>query len=118
MTAASLASYLGLWRYNVTTEDSIQVGIAEALRREGFVFEREYRLSAHDRLDFFVGGRVAIEVKRHGSVNELLRQLSRYAEHDTVHELLVVTARSQLSSLPRELHGKPLECLTLLRSFF
>jgi hypothetical protein len=110
--------YLGDFRYNLTSEETIQVGIAEALRKGGYEFEREARLSPTERLDFLVAGGVAIEVKRHGSRTELLRQLSRYTEFEAVRELLVVTARSQLSDLPLELHDKPLECLVLLGSIF
>jgi len=117
MTARELELYLGGFRYNLTNEESIQLGIAEALRAGHIAFERETRLSARDRLDFLVGD-VAIEVKLKGTANDLLRQLSRYTEHESVRELLVVTARSQLSDLPDELHGKPLECLVLLGSIF
>jgi len=117
-TAAGLMFHLGEFRYNLASEESIQVGIAEALRLGGYAFEREARLSPTERLDFLVGGSVAIEVKRHGALNQLLRQLSRYAQHDSVRELLVVTARAQSSDVPAELHGKPLECLVLLGSFF
>jgi hypothetical protein len=116
-SASSLKSYLGGFRYDLTSEQTIQDGIAVALSRSGYEYEREARASAKDRFDFLVQG-VAIEVKRHGAVNDLLRQLSRYAEHDEVRELLVVTARLQSTDLPSELHGKPLECLALLGSVF
>lgn len=118
VTAASLMWYLNNFRYNLTTEESIQTGIADALRAGDLAFEPEKRLSATERLDFLVADSVAIEVKRHGARGDLLRQLSRYAQHDNVRELLVVTARAQLSDLPSELHGKPVECLVLLGSLF
>lgn len=116
-TAARLATYLGGFKYDIVDEDTMQLGIGEALRQGGIAFEREHRLSRRDRPDFFVDG-VAIEVKRKGTLNELLRQLSRYAEHDQVRELLVVTARVQSTSLPTQLHGKPLCCCVLIGSFF
>lgn len=117
ITAANLKWYLGQFRYNVQDEESIQVGIGEALRMGNFEFEREPSLSPGDRLDFLVGG-VAIEVKRNGALGPLLRQLSRYAEHEKVRELLVVTARVQATNLPASINGKPLECLVLLGSVF
>lgn len=117
-TAAALMWHLGEFRYDLTSEETIQVGIAEALRQGGYQFQREARLSPTERLDFLVEGGVAIEVKRHGSRHDLLRQLSRYTEFEAVRELLVVAARSQLSDLPLELHDKPLECLVLLGSIF
>lgn len=126
--AHSLKSHLAGYRYDLTSEATIQAGLASVLSVDGFVFEREAQLSATDRPDFLVLGQgvvagavfsgVAIEVKRAGSRSDLLRQLSRYAQHETVRELLVVTARSQLSDLPSELHRKPLECLVLLGSVF
>jgi hypothetical protein len=117
ISAGYLKLYLGDFRYNLTDEYTIQAGIERVLRDAELDFEREKHLAIRDRLDFFVGG-VAIEVKRQGSVGDLLRQLSRYAEYGVVRELLVVTARAQLSDLPSELGGKPLECLVLLRSIF
>jgi len=118
VTAAALGAQLSGFRYDLTTEDSIQRDLAFALARRGFRdAEREVRLSATDRLDFLVGG-VAIEVKLNGSVGELLRQLSRYAAYERVRELLVVTARLQLSDLPNRLHDKPLACLVLFGSIF
>lgn len=118
LTAFALKWHLGHYRYNVTDEGSMQRGITEALHMGGFAFEREAILSPTDRVDFLVDGGVAIEVKRHGAVGDLLRQLARYARHETVRELLVVTARLQGSGLPSVLHGKPLECLVLVRSIF
>lgn len=117
-SAAGLMWQLGDYRYDLTSEETIQIGLAEALRRSGYEFVREARLSPTDRVDFLVEGGVAIEVKRQGSVGDLLRQLSRYASHDAVQEMLVVTARPQATDLPLELGGKPLECLVLLGSLF
>ncbi len=117
MNAVELKHYLAAFRYDLTSEDSIQVGIAGVLRAGGVAFERETRLSSRDRLDFLVGD-VAIEVKLKGTVNDLLRQLSRYTEHESVGELLVVTGRVQLSGLPEQIVGKPLECIPLLGSMF
>jgi hypothetical protein len=117
VTAAGLKSYLADFKYNLVDEESIQAGIAEALSLGAFAFEREARLSATERPDFLVAG-VAIEVKRHGALGALLRQLSRYAQHDAVHELLVVTARVQSSDVPEQLGGKRVECLVLLGSVF
>lgn len=117
LTADRLKEYLAGFRYDLTSEDSIQRGIERVLEVFGLSFEREFRLSGADRLDFLVDG-IAIEVKRQGSRQDLLRQLSRYAQHEAVRELLVVTARLQLSDLPSELHGKPLDCLSLLGSIF
>jgi len=88
------------------TEEHLQQDIARALVRLGIPFEREPRLSGKDRPDFMVGG-VAVEVKIKGGVTEVTRQLSRYAQHERVSELLLVTSRMQLVAVPTELNGKP-----------
>lgn len=49
--------------------------------------------SAHDRPDFMVG-RIAVEVKVDGGVSPLIRQVWRYAEHDEVAAIVVVTTKS------------------------
>lgn len=115
--AATIKEYLGKFKYDLEDEDSIQRGIARALELGNYLFEREARLSSKDRPDFLVGN-VAIEVKRHGALTPLLRQLSRYAQHDRVRELLVVTARVVATDVPDTLNGKPVECLVLLGSIF
>lgn len=117
VTATALLWHLRRFRYNLADEDSIQIGVDEALRLGDYEFEREARLSPTERVDFLVGG-VAIEVKRRGTSQDLLRQLSRYAQHDRVRELLVVTARAQASDLPDTIGGKPIQCLVLLGSVF
>ena len=89
------------------------VKAAANLKKHGVSFEREYRLDARNRLDFFCDG-VAIEVKIGGSRNNLIRQLHRYAQFDEVRELLVVTSRLCLASLPSELNGKPIVTLPML----
>ncbi len=117
MLAADLRDLLGVWVYDLTSEESIQRGIAQVLERQGVDFEREVHLSAGDRPDFMVGS-VAVEVKRHGSLGPVLRQLSRYSRHERVRELLLVTSRLQSTDVPDELGGKPLEQLVLLGSVF
>jgi hypothetical protein len=118
LTAYRLKEALSGYRYDLSNEDSIQSGLERAMLMEGLVFVREAQLSNEDRLDFLVDACVAIEVKRQGSLQELLRQLSRYAQHVVVRELLVVTSRLQSTNLPTEIGGKPLECLVLLGSIF
>lgn len=77
----------------------------------GFSARREVVLSVRDRADFVVkhGFSVAIEVKVAGSRNPILRQLGRYAEHDSVDALVLASARrTLLHAMPAAIHGKPL----------
>lgn len=76
---------------------------------------REVQLSKSDRVDFLVEG-VAVELKVKCSTNEILRQLSRYAQHDEVREILLLSVtRAPLLKLPSTLNGKPVRGLHIGR---
>lgn len=52
---------------------------------------------------------IAIEVKVKGQVAEVLRQLRRYANHERIQGLVLVTTRRlHAASMPAEMNGKPL----------
>lgn len=53
----------------------------------------------------------AIEVKTKGSRAEVVRQLDRYAAHDQVTGLLLVTSLAKLRVMPSTLRGKPVSVL-------
>lgn len=97
-------------RVNTQDEQQLQEVIADRLANTNLSVERERRLSARDRVDFFCQG-VAIEIKTDGTAPAVERQLTRYAEHDEVDALLLVTTRRRHQDMPRELRGK---CLTVL----
>jgi hypothetical protein len=74
-------------------------------------------IGARDRIDFLVGS-VGIEVKINGSVDNLIRQLSRYATADVISELLVVSSRCKLTGgMPPSLSEKPITTLSLAEDF-
>lgn len=54
-----------------------------------------------------------LEIKAGGSAGELLRQVERYAQYESVNHIIVVTTRAAhrklLSAGP--LHGKPVEVI-------
>lgn len=91
-----LVDILGAYRFNFVGERQLQDGIEAVLQQESIAARREVRLSGRDRIDFLTGG-VGIEVKTAGSSANLLRQLARYAEHDEIRSLIVVTNRSHLA---------------------
>lgn len=99
--------------------------------RPGSAMRREYELGPEDRVDFFiqepnpthptVGGPglrasigLGIEVKVDGSLSALLRQLQRYAQHDSIDGLLVVSTRAHHRDLPATLSDKPVVVASLL----
>lgn len=93
-------------RLDLSTEKATQADI-EALftaRLPAGSFIREARLSAADIPDFLAGS-IAVEVKIGGSAAEILRQLERYAKHDRVEALLLVT--NVPMRVPSTIGGKP-----------
>ena len=112
MNARELKGLLAAYRIDCTDELTLQDGIARILTEHAVPFEREARLGARDRVDFLVGD-VAIECKIGGSVTELIRQLTRYAWHESVSELLVVTSRLRHNKTPALLNEKRVVVLAM-----
>lgn len=80
-------------------------------------FMREMKLSETDRVDFFGLG-IAVELKLKCSTNEIVRQLSRYAQHESVREILLLSATwAPLQKVPSTLNGKPVRGLHIGSSF-
>ena len=72
------------------------------------------RLSDADIVDFMVGS-IAVEVKIKGAKAEIYRQLERYAAHDNVTAILLVSSRSM--HLPALINGKPTLVASLSRGW-
>ena len=109
--AVDVLGILRAHRFSFTCEIELQDGIASLLEAlPGYA--REVRLSAYDRPDFMVGT-TAIEVKVDGSLAALLRQLYRYARHEAVQEIIVVTSRRKLAALPASLGAKPVTAVVV-----
>lgn len=113
-TLARLVRALSSYHYRYTNEKELQAAIESALIAQGFTFEREVRLAPGDIADFMVPPGICVEVKIDGGLSDLTRQLHRYAQHDAVQTLLLVTSRSRLVNQPAMLNGKLLVCLRLL----
>lgn len=91
-------------RIDLTDEKRTQADIESILTDAGIPFEREKRLAPGDIVDFLVAGGLAIEVKTDGSKASIYRQLLRYAGHDAVNELLLVS--NVPMTLPPVINGK------------
>jgi hypothetical protein len=102
-------------RFTFIGEAELQGAIATLLGQEGIVFERERQLGAAGRIDFYLPDTaLGIEVKVEGSPSAVARQLMRYAEHDEIRQILLVTSRARAGSLIRHrLNGKRVDVLTL-----
>lgn len=81
-------------RFRYSSEVELQEAIATVLAADGFPVEREVRLDRYSRIDLLTGG-VGVEIKVAGRESSVLRQLARYAEHDAIAALVLVTNRSR-----------------------
>lgn len=106
MSATDVAALISRCRFRYTDEIRLHEGIAAALAAAGVAFEREVALSPLDRIDFLVGD-VGVEVKVAGAASRVDRQLARYAKHDRVAALILVTDREQAAAVRNCLNGKP-----------
>lgn len=102
---SQIAELLAGYRFNFASERQLQDGIEGVLAQHSLDFEREVRLGPHERIDFMVDD-VGVEVKVAGSSVDLLRQLARYAEHDRVSSLIVVTNASRLACVEQAEFGE------------
>ncbi len=105
MTGSEILQILAGLRLPLNDEKRLQAAIEEEFQRRGVVFEREARLSAADRPDFIVQGRIVLEVKIKGQRRSIYKQVERYAQHDDVDELLLIT--NVPMGMPNFINGKP-----------
>ena len=101
--AAMIAQWLSTTRFAVSDEARLQTGIEQYLTSRAIPFEREVRLSARDRIDFMIANHIGVECKVDGSPSAIIAQLLGYLQYETVHSLILLTAKARLASgLPRE----------------
>ena len=112
--AEHLRSTLLERRLPAVNEIALQDAIAAAFTSAGIAFDREVILSGKDRIDFLVGGHLGLEVKIEGALSEVTRQLHRYAQHDQIQGLVLVTTRMRHRALMRELNGKRIDVVHLI----
>lgn len=105
----SLHSFIRQFTCRMTFRDEaeLQGRIAQLLQAAGVAFERERVLSPGDRVDFLVLPGLGVEVKVGGPRTAIIRQLARYAAHDIIQGLVLVTASLRhTEAFPREIGGK------------
>lgn len=117
MTARStrLVAALRAARFTCLDEAELQLAVERLLGALGVPFTRERRLSARDRVDFFLEGGIALELKVKSDASSLLRQVLRYAAHDVVLEVIAASTTHHVLALPDMVHGKPLHRIQLRR---
>jgi hypothetical protein len=87
-------------------ESELQSAVSRVLAGAGIAFEEQVRLAPAERIDFMCGS-VGLELKTKGGAAPLIRQLFRYAQHERISALVVVSTLRRLSGgVPAEIGGK------------
>lgn len=103
-------------RLPLVNEKVTQEAIENLFALHGLECKREHRLSDSDIPDFFFADTgLLIEVKLRAPRMGIFRQLERYAEHEAVKALMLVTATAM--HLPVEIKGKPAMVVSLGRGW-
>ena len=117
ISASAMAQLLWATPFRFSSEDQLQGAMEQLFLSKGIPHTREVRLSAKDRIDFMVG-RIGIEVKVKQSAETVERQLLRYAQHEEVDSLILVTSRSGHRMIQRMANGKSVLVVYLIASIF
>lgn len=105
LDAEDICNILSAYHISTYTEAAMQSDV-QSIFETCCAFVREATLGPGERVDFLVG-RVAVECKIKGGKNEVLSQLIRYAEHDSVSAIVLVTAKANHRKIDgTELSGK------------
>lgn len=104
MEHAQLIGMIRRFQLPLHDEKQAQAALHQHLTEHGIEHDREVRLSDQDVVDFMVDG-TAVELKLKGSRMAIYRQIERYAQHDSVKAIILLTARAM--GLPPEINGKP-----------
>ena len=109
-----IAELLSGYAYTFDCEASLQAGVAAVLEAGGVKNDREERLGAGDRIDFWCWQEdIGVECKIDGPSMAVTRQLLRYANHDKVRGLILVTSRMRHKEVPTTLNGIPVELVCI-----
>lgn len=111
MDAKQLATFLRAARYRIGTEALLHDDVELHLKAGCIAYDREHRLGPGERLDFLVAGSIALELKIRAQRKSIYRQLERYARHDAVKGLVLVTASAL--GMPKAIEGKPIYVVQL-----
>ena len=112
--AFDIATLLRGTRLRISQEKVLQNDIQAALDRAGIDYGREHALSAGDRPGFMCGG-VVIEAKARYAKRSIFRQLERYALHEEVSDIVLVSGTAM--GMPAEINGKPVLVVSIGMSF-
>ena len=92
-------------KLNITYDKALQREISSLFDENGIEHEAEFRLSDADIVDFKLSNGVFIECKLRQQKRAVFRQLERYAEHEQVKAIILVTNTAM--GLPQKIKDKP-----------
>jgi hypothetical protein len=104
----SLAAQLRNQRFSTIQEKQTQLEVELFLIALNYSFQREKRLNEKDIPDFLISspdGAIVLEVKTRCPKKQIYRQLERYAKHESVVGLILLTGTSM--GLPPVIERKP-----------
>lgn len=106
---------LGSRRFSLTDEKKTQEEIEAALIETGIPVSREVRLGDGDIIDFVCADTIGIECKLKGGRRAIYEQVRRYAQHDSISTLILVT--NVPTGFPEEINGKPVYVVNLAKAW-
>jgi hypothetical protein len=118
MTIAPIISKLLDANLRKGPEKALQEDVHRVLRGIFAVVLLEHSLCKRDRIDFFIpvmGLGIECKLARSGgSSAHVIRQLERYAEHDEVREIMLLTTSYYLrAAVPANVLGKPIHVVNI-----
>jgi hypothetical protein len=100
--------------YTYTSEADLHLYLGDALEAAGIGHTHEAWLDKQSRIDFLTVDGVGIEVKVAGSQMGVMSQLQRYADHDRVKGLVLVTTKADHERVPLYGYGVPVGLCSLV----
>jgi hypothetical protein len=91
----------------VSEESDLQDALNDLFKVLDLKFAREKTIAPGLRPDFMLSGGVAVEVKIQDGLSELTRQVHKYLCESSVSAILIVSNKTRLMRLPKEMRGKP-----------
>ena len=116
MKVQEIIQILSGCRFPLANEKMLQAAIEEEFDAHGVEHSREHRLSSEDVIDFFFEAEgIGAEIKIKGSKRAIYGQIQRYAKHDCIRELILVT--NVPMGVPAEVEGKPVYVVNLAKAW-
>ena len=102
---------LKMYQWNLYDEKTLQEQLFDIILKD-LNFTREYRLDKKSIIDFYNKElKIGIEIKVKGQVTSIYRQCKRYAKHDEIETLVLIT--SVAMNLPKEIENTPSHVLRI-----